>query len=336
MPTTEELQQGWRERVRGAVIEPTLSLTEAGLVPGAGTVLAAPGHDRWGRPALAIDGNKERILALLAMAYRRAFGPEIIGHIRRASDAYARGEASLAPIHLSRGRLPRLDDPKAAAWRLFVGEALLAEGLPPRDLLKICDLDPAVLDGLAKDYNPDEPRIPAGNGIESGEWSTDLSPGATANGNPVRDYGPAITPVADRQTSDEYRTGDPDKFFDTLYGPVHALAHRLGIDETWLFGLAVHESGWLDKQDRDRNDPFGVTHGGGPNVRYPSIAAAVSYWERRYGPIVRGATSARDFVNKLFAAHYNTADPMWRTNVLGAIKSIRRHLSIWRSHRGEI
>jgi hypothetical protein len=263
----------------------------------------------------------------------------VIDHIRRAAAADADGETGLALIHLSRARLPRLADPRAAARRRYIGEALLADGLSPRDLLKACDLDPGVLDRLAKDYTPDEPRIPAGNGIESGEWTTGLAPGDAGNDggrNPAQNYGPAITPVADRQTSDEYRTGDPDKFFDTLYGPVHSLAQRLGIDENWLLGLAAHESGWLDKHDRERNDPFGVTHGGGPNVSYPSIAAAVSYWERRYGPIVRGTGNSRDFVSRLFAARYNTSDPMWRTNVLGAIKSIPRHLSIWRSHRGEI
>lgn len=69
-------------------------------------------------------------------------------------------------------------------------------------------------------------------------------------------------------------------------------SRSVGIDENWLFGLAAHESGWLDRHDRERNDPFGVTHGGGANVRYPSIAAAIAYWERRYGPVVRGAASA--------------------------------------------
>lgn len=93
-----------------------------------------------------------------------------------------------------------------------------------------------MLDRLGKDYNPDEPRIPAGNGRESGEWTIDYVPGVFgaeddgANGG-AHDYGSGITPVADRQTADEYRTGNFDEFFETLYGPVHALAQRLGIEE---------------------------------------------------------------------------------------------------------
>lgn len=79
-----------------------------------------------------------------------------------------------------------------------------------------------------------------------------------------------------------------------------------------LLGLAAHESGWLDKHNRDLNDPFGVTHGGGPDVAYNSIADTVAYWEHRYGPVVRGATSAQDFVQRLYEAKYNIATGTWR------------------------
>jgi flagellum-specific peptidoglycan hydrolase FlgJ len=106
------------------------------------------------------------------------------------------------------------------------------------------------------------------------------------------------------------RAGIPDRrprqFFDTLYPPVHALAQRLGIDETWLLGLSAYESGWLGPHNRDLNDPFGVTHGGGPNAAYASITDAVASWEKKYGPIVRGATSREDFAQRLLDAKYNT------------------------------
>ena len=55
-------------------------------------------------------------------------------------------------------------------------------------------------------------------------------------------------------------------------------------------GLAAYESGWLDSHNRALNDPFGATHHGGPNVAYDSIADAVAYWEKKYGPVVRGAS----------------------------------------------
>jgi hypothetical protein len=319
MPSAEKMQEAWTARLRTAPIEPVMALTEVGLVRGAGTVLAEHSADRWGRPTLAIDDSEERILALLAIAYGQSVERGVIGHIRRASEQYGRGETCLALIELAHAGLPALTERKRAAYRLFMADAALDEGVAPRDLLKACGVDPSVLDPIGKGFNVAEPRIPAGNGIESGEWTND--------------YGSSITPVAARggTTPDEYLTGDPDKFFDSLYGPVHALAGRLGIDETWLLGLAAHESGWLDPHDRELNDPFGVTHGGGPNVRYNTIADAVAYWEHRYGPIVRGATSAQDFVQRLYEANYNTATGTWRGRVLNAIQSIPHHLSTWKA-----
>lgn len=321
MLPADRLRKDWETRVRTASIEPAPNIAEAGLVFGAGTVLARRITDRHGRSTFAIDGNEGRILALLAVAYGRAVEPEIIFHLRRASEQYARGEIALALIHLARAGLARLSDPKSAAYRMFVGEILLDDGLSPRDLLKASDIDPSFLNRVGKGFNVAEPRIPAGNGIESGEWT--------------EDYGSGITPVAVRggTTPQEYRTGNPDEFFDTVYSPFHELAQRLDIDETWLLGLAAHESGYLDPHDREINDPFGVTHGGGPNVHYDLIADAVGYWERRYGPTVQGATSAKDFVSRLFSARYNTTDPMWRTNVLGTIRSITARLSGWRLRR---
>jgi hypothetical protein len=215
--------------------------------------------------------------------------------------------------------LTALADPKDAAYRLFIGDALLEDGLAPRELLEAGGIDPSVLDRVVKGFNVAEPRIPAGNGIESGNWTDDGASG--------------VVPAAARQIPAEYRTGDPDKFFDTVYSPFPDLAQRLGIDETWLLGLAAHESGYLDLHDREINDPFGVTHGGGANVHYDSMADAVAYWERRYGPTVQGATSAKDFVSRLFSTRYNTTDPMCRTNVLGTIRSIPARLSGWRSRR---
>jgi hypothetical protein len=112
---------------------------------------------------------------------------------------------------------------------------------------------------LADEQDPAELRVPPGNGRNSGDWSD----GNGASAIPVAARNPPAAP--------EYRTGDPDKFFDTLYPPVHALAQRLGIDETWLLGLAAYESGWLDPHNRDLNDPFGVPHGGAANIHFIAL-----------------------------------------------------------------
>ncbi|HZK91740.1 MAG TPA: hypothetical protein VFC56_16485 [Stellaceae bacterium] len=97
--------------------------------------------------------------------------------------------------------------------------------------------------------------------------------------------------------------------------------------------MAAHESWYLYPHDRALNNPFGVTHGGGANVAYSSIDAAVSYWERRYGSVVQGATSAEDFVQRLYADKYNTKTADWSARVMGVIQSIPRHLASWKAKR---
>jgi hypothetical protein len=167
-------------------------------------------------------------------------------------------------------------------------------------------------------FDPDEPRVPAGN-PDGGQWTTEGDESA-------------IVPAAARRPAGRTPNGDPDKFFDTIYERVHALAQRLGIGEDWLLGLAAHESGYLNADNRAINNLFGTTRGGGPNVHHSSIDAAIAYWEGRFGPVVRGATRAEDFVQRLFADRYNT-NPAWPGRVLSVISSIPRRLSSWKTKR---
>jgi hypothetical protein len=259
-------------------------------------------------------------------------GPDCV-LVRRTADGYRcldRADAAVVQDLLFTGQPSDwlFGQCRRIAAALDGGDTALAQILGLH--MPIGELDDARLRQLAlaalwlkANFNPDQPRIPAGNGPESGEWiygDDEASPAAAR-----REPGPG-----------EYRTGDPDRFFDTVYDEFRALAERLGIDETWLLGLAAHESGYLDEHNRELNDPFGVTHRGRSNVQYESIKSAVAYWERRFGSVVQGATSTEDFVNRLFLTNYNTADPKWSAKVLGVIRSIARHLSAWQARRGRI
>jgi hypothetical protein len=53
------------------------------------------------------------------------------------------------------------------ALRLFAADELLELGVPPDTLMKAQGFDPASL-ALLK-YSPDQPRVPAGHGRESGQ-----------------------------------------------------------------------------------------------------------------------------------------------------------------------
>lgn len=292
----------------------------------AGTVLAKWHGSAAHKTALDL-GSKERLLALLTVAYRRAVAPSVIGNIRRAARDWAAGQPVLAQIHLARSGLPRLEEGEAAPFRLFAAERLIEQGTSARNLLKSLDLDTGGLDLLKAGFTPDEPRVPAGN-PDGGKWTD----GGETTADPTIRQQPLLIPAADRGPAGKPFPADKDPFFDTLYRPVHATARRLGIDETWLLGLAAHEGGWLeDPHNREINNPFGVTHGGGRDVHYASMDEAVEAWERRYGSVVRGATGAADFVRRLFLAGYNKRDPQWSDKVIGAINSVERRLDSWQS-----
>ena len=135
---------------------------------GAGTVLVRMTRDRFGAPMLDLTGSKERILALLALAYERKIPVATLGHIERAAKHWMQGDRALAHIDLAFARLPQLHDEKAMC-RLFLGERLIAGGTAPHALMKALNLDRAP---EVEKFNPYQPRVPAGNGRESGEWTS--------------------------------------------------------------------------------------------------------------------------------------------------------------------
>ncbi|HUC69820.1 MAG TPA: hypothetical protein VMS01_01385, partial [Stellaceae bacterium] len=288
MGSIEILRAEWSKSARLRPMHRVMTITEDGLMLGAGTVLTK--MDRAAEPTTGLvlgAAAEERLLALLAAGYGRPVEGRVLGNIRRASQYWRDGQWHLAAIELALTGLPPLADEPGASYRLYLADRLIDSGFAPRKVAKALGVGLALPDTARAGFNPNQPRVPAGN-PDGGQW--DNGNGVTAA--PAAARNPPATP--------EYRTGDPDKFFDTLYPPVHALAQRFGIDETWLLGLSAYESGWLDRHNRELNDPFGVTHGGGPNVAYGSIADAVAYWEQRCGPVVRGATSPEDFTQRLW------------------------------------
>ncbi len=175
MLSLETAREEWAERSRVRSLEPVMTLAKDGLVLGA-TVLTKLRSDAGGLPLLAIDGSEERVLALLAAAYRRPIGPAVLDNIRRAAAEWRRGEICLAQIHLARSELLGLPDREEASFRLYLSDKLLADGVPPHELIKACGIDPAPLGLLKSGYNPNQPRVPAGN-PDGGEWtSADASP----------------------------------------------------------------------------------------------------------------------------------------------------------------
>jgi hypothetical protein len=139
-----------------------------GLVLGAGTVLVpVDGPCR----LHSLQGGQARVLALLSAAYGRAVAPSVLGNIQRAARSWWDGEECLAHIDLARSRLQAPSDVQAAAYRLFVAENAMKAGLSPSAVFQALNIDRSYIDAVEKAYNPAEPRVPAGSGRTSGEWT---------------------------------------------------------------------------------------------------------------------------------------------------------------------
>lgn len=187
-----------RRHARQRPLEPALKITGEGLVLG-GTVLVEMGCGHTGRTELVLDGREERTLALLAVVYSEAIDARILAAIRCAASYWSAGEPVLAAITLARTGLPPLGRLERASLRLCLAERLLDDGLSPRELVKACDLDPALLNALKAGYDPDEPRVPAGN-PSGGQWTNDgFASGETGYGPPTSR--PSTAAPGDRGTS---------------------------------------------------------------------------------------------------------------------------------------
>jgi len=147
-----------------------MAFADQGLVLGAGTVLAPSRGERTVR-SVRVEASDRRVLALLSAAYGQRMRPEVIGHLTRAAELWSDGRDGLAAMHLACTGLGRLPDPEAAGRRLFVAECLMEAGAAPDLVLKALGFaDPNSADRLLR-YDRNEPRVPAGSGDPSGQWT---------------------------------------------------------------------------------------------------------------------------------------------------------------------
>lgn len=168
----KEMRDAWHARERAVPISPVLNLTPEGLVLGAGTVLVAAEGERRLR---SVQGGQARVLALLSAAYGRAVRPSVLGNIERAAKCWREGDDCLAYIHLAHTGLMAPRDPRAAACRLFVTDQLMKAGVSSRIVFEALEVGAAYIEAVEKLYNPGQPRVPAGSGRASGEWTRVLS-----------------------------------------------------------------------------------------------------------------------------------------------------------------
>ncbi len=163
------LEGRFEKRARSRPIAYAAEIGDDGLVLGAGTILARMTRDSFGEPALDLEEGEDRLHALLAAAHGRPMSPDLPRHLGEAFAHLRRGDKAMANIRLAYARIPRLDD-RSDAYRLFLAEELLDAGMSPAALMKGLGFDP-LRRGLAK-YDPNQPRVPAGSGRNSGRWGS--------------------------------------------------------------------------------------------------------------------------------------------------------------------
>ncbi len=170
-------------------IELRPTLTEVGLTLGAGTHLMRVDEDPVAGPRFALEADGARLYALLAVAFDRPFSPGTLQHLESALNCWQRADKALANIHLAFARLPSLEN-ENDAWRLYLAAGMLDHGLSPRRLLQELGYPPPSI-GFTK-FDPDQPRVPAGSGRNSGQWTS---------GDAYRETDGAVTTSVDTQAN---------------------------------------------------------------------------------------------------------------------------------------
>jgi hypothetical protein len=94
MQELEQLEAQWNDSARFRGIHTTLHLDSEGLKLGAGTVVAKRNPDG----SFAVDGEEERVLTLLSVAYGDALDPSVLNSIRRASKHARDGDERMAAM----------------------------------------------------------------------------------------------------------------------------------------------------------------------------------------------------------------------------------------------
>lgn len=160
--TLDALAESWQVIRRREPFQITPVWTKSGLVLGAGTVLARE-----------VSGSEDRIIALLSAAFDKVSESSVVGALKRAHAAWRDEKNAESVTWIAAAGLPPLMSEESAR-RLHFAAGLLDHGyITPLELGKICR-EVTRERGVAKEFNPNQPRVPAGN-ADGGQWTSDAS-----------------------------------------------------------------------------------------------------------------------------------------------------------------
>jgi hypothetical protein len=208
----ETLRKQWLQRAAGAPFHPKMTFIDDDLMLGNGSSLGCTTHVPKSAEFGLAPGGVKRAAALLTAAHARNIEPSVLRHISRAIAEYARGHRVLALIHLALTNLPPLEPTSNSAWRLSMADGMIADGLSPDLIIKELGFDPPNSERVQRGLNADQPRVPAGSGITSGQWTgsnDDRDDGVissilisdSAPGAPATETSPTTTAASDDLSS---------------------------------------------------------------------------------------------------------------------------------------
>jgi hypothetical protein len=157
--TIDELNERWENAAKRPIAR-EMAFDGDFLVLGAQTRLA-----KLGAPVDAAG-----LEARLAAAHGRAVGTSPLRHVCRSIEKWREADKALALMHLALSGLAKLAHPKEDARRLFVVDALIEAGVAPSVIIEGLGLESPSKDQALDKYNPDQPRVPAGN-PDGGRWT---------------------------------------------------------------------------------------------------------------------------------------------------------------------
>jgi hypothetical protein len=162
----EALRADWSARATTAHVSAVPEFANGALTLGAGTKLAETRADRRDEAA-----EGERAVALVSAALGRPLDALAAAHVRRAVAKAHEGDAPLALTRLALAGAGRLTEPREDARRLFFADGLMKAGVAPRAIVAALGA-PSAQNDLDRAYDPNQPRVPAGNGRPSGQWTS--------------------------------------------------------------------------------------------------------------------------------------------------------------------
>jgi len=177
MRRVNDVDEDWRRKQALSTVHRSLTMTDAGLILGRETILPIAMAGAAGVSSLSVD-DEANARAMLTVAYERRPVPKrTVAQMRRAVDLWRQGEKALAQLHLAFIGLPDVDE--CVAYRLLLAKKALEAGVSPEALIKAVGFNQTALD--FEKYNRDQPRVPAGQGRESGRWTSGANNQQTFN-----------------------------------------------------------------------------------------------------------------------------------------------------------